>query len=54
MNLFLNEQCKNAMNISDFMKINVQVEIEDVANVGKLGYVEGISTRIFTKALNRI
>lgn len=49
MNFFLNEQCKNAMNISDFLK-TVQVDIEDVANVGKLGYVEGIS-RIFTNAL---
>ena len=52
LNFFLNEQCKNAMNISDFLK-SVQVEIEDVANVGKLGYVEGIS-RIFMKALNNL
>ncbi len=28
----------------------MQVDIEDVANVGKLGYVEGISS-IFTNAL---
>ena len=46
---FLNEQCKNAMNISEFLN-TIDVEIEDVANVGKLGYVEGIS-RIFMKAL---
>ena len=52
LNLFLNEQCKNAMNITDFLN-TVQVEVEDVANVGKLGYVEGIS-RIFMKALNSL
>ena len=52
MNFFLNEQCKNAMNISDFLK-TIQVEVEDVANVGKLGYVEGIS-RIFIRALNNL
>lgn len=52
LNFFLNEQCKNAMDISDFLK-TVQVDLEDVANVGKLGYVEGIS-RIFMKALNNI
>jgi hypothetical protein len=52
LNLFLNEQCKNAMNITDFIK-SIEIEIEDVANVGKLGYVEGI-TRIFTKALNNL
>ena len=52
MSFFLNEQCKNAMNISDFLN-TVEVELEDVANVGKLGYVEGIS-RIFMKALNNL
>ena len=52
LNFFLNEQCKNAMNISDFLQ-TLQVEIDDVANVGKLGYVEGIS-RIFMKALNNL
>jgi len=52
LNFFLNEQCKNAMNISDFLN-TVKVEVEDVANVGKLGYVEGIS-RIFMKALNNL
>ena len=40
------------MNISDFLN-TVKVEVEDVANVGKLGYVEGIS-RIFMKALNNL
>ena len=52
LNFFLNEQCKNAMDISDFLK-TIQVEINDVANVGKLGYVEGIS-RIFMKALKNL
>ena len=52
LNFFLNEQCKNAMNITDFVK-SIEIGVEDVANVGKLGYVEGI-TRIVTKALNNL
>jgi hypothetical protein len=35
LNFFLNEQCKNAMNITDFVK-SIEIQVEDVANVGKL------------------
>jgi len=47
--MFLNEDCKNAQNITDFMK-SIQVNLNDLIQTGKLGYVEGMS-RIFVKAL---
>ena len=42
---FLNETCKNAMNISDFVN-SLQLQLSDLENVGKLGYVDGISNII--------
>lgn len=39
---FLNETCKNAMNITDFVE-SIQLQLSDLEKVGKLGYVEGIS-----------
>jgi len=43
--LFLNETCKDAMNIMDFVD-SIQLQLSDLENVGKLGYVEGISNII--------
>jgi hypothetical protein len=40
---FLNDTCKNAMNISDFIE-SIQVQLADLENTGKNGFVEGIST----------
>ena len=42
MNVFLNEHCKDAMNISEFVD-SIKLGYADLVNVGKLGYVEGIS-----------
>jgi hypothetical protein len=42
MNLFLNEKCKDAMNMKDFLN-SIQLNMTDVENVGRLGYVEGMS-----------
>jgi hypothetical protein len=50
--LFLNETCKNAMNITDFVD-SLQLQISDLENVGRLGYVEGISS-IIVKNLNAL
>jgi hypothetical protein len=47
---FLNEQCKDAMNISDFAD-SFELELSDLESVGDLGYVEGI-TKIFVDKLN--
>ena len=48
--MFLNEDCKNALNIKDFVN-SLQLSIKDLTDTGKLGYVDGIS-RIFVNALN--
>ena len=42
LNFFLNETCKDAMNITDFVN-SLQVQIADLEKTGKIGYVEGIS-----------
>jgi hypothetical protein len=43
--VFLNETCKDAMNISDFIE-SVKLQVSDLENVGKVGYIEGISNII--------
>ena len=43
--IFLNETCKDAMNISDFVE-SVKLQVSDLENVGKVGYIEGISNII--------
>jgi hypothetical protein len=45
---FLNEQCKDAMNMVDFVN-SMTLELSDLEEVGKLGYVEGISNIIIRK-----
>ena len=42
LNIFLNETCKHAMNMSDFVN-SLVIHNEDFENMGKLGYVQGIS-----------
>ena len=46
---FLNETCKDAMNITDFVN-SLVLDFEDLENMGHLGYVEGIS-RIFMRGI---
>jgi hypothetical protein len=52
MNFFLNEECKDAMNIMEFVD-TFKLQFSDLENVGKLGYVEGIS-EIIIKKLNEM
>jgi hypothetical protein len=49
---FLNETCKNAMNITDFVD-SLQLQMSDLENVGEVGYIEGISN-IIIKKLNTL
>ena len=49
LNIFLNDHCKNAVNLIDFIN-SLQVSTRDLEQTGKLGYVEGLSS-IFVKAL---
>ena len=48
LNMFLNETCKNAMNINEFVD-SLQLQISDLENVGEAGYIEGISSIIINK-----
>jgi hypothetical protein len=41
-NVFLNEQCKDALNIMDFVN-SLKLQITDLENTGKLGFIEGTS-----------
>ena len=52
MNVYLNERCKDAMNIVDFVN-SLKLTIEDFETTGRLGFVEGIS-RIFIKELKNM
>ena len=45
LHVFLNETCKDAMNISDFIE-SVKLQVSDLEHVGKVGYIEGISNII--------
>ena len=49
---FLNETCKDAMNITDFVD-SIKLQLNDLINVGEIGYVEGLSS-IITKNLNAL
>jgi hypothetical protein len=44
-NVFLNETCKDAMNITDFVD-SLKLQLSDLESVGRLGFVEGISNII--------
>ena len=52
LNVFLNETCKDAMNIMDFVD-SIKLQLTDLEKVGKIGYVEGISN-IIVKNLNSL
>jgi hypothetical protein len=43
--VFLNETCKDAMNITDFVE-SIKVQLCDLEKLGEVGYVEGISNII--------
>jgi hypothetical protein len=45
LNMFLNETCKNAMNISEFVD-SIHLQLSDLEDVGELGYINGISNII--------
>ena len=52
LNLFLNETCKDALNITDFVS-SIKPSLEDLENTGRRGYIEGISN-IILKNLNNL
>jgi hypothetical protein len=52
LNFFLNETCKNAMNITDFVE-SIKLQLSDFMSMGEVGFVEGISN-IIVKNLNSL
>jgi hypothetical protein len=48
--VFLNEECKDAMNMSEFIN-SIELQLSDLENIGKKGYIEGMSN-IIIKQLN--
>jgi hypothetical protein len=46
--VFLNEKCKDAMNIMDFVD-SMNLQLSDLEELGELGYVEGISRQMIRK-----
>ena len=49
---FLNETCKNAMNITEFVD-SIKLQLNDLMEVGEIGYVDGIS-KIIVNNLNNL
>ena len=52
LNFFLNEKCKHALNIMDFVD-TLQLQLQDLENTGQLGYITGI-TKIFIRGLKEL
>jgi len=52
LNFFLNETCKDSMNITDFVS-SINMNLDDLENTGRRGYIEGISN-IIIKNLNQL
>lgn len=46
--VYLNEECKDALNISEFVS-SIQLQLHDLEETGRLGYVDGVSQIITTK-----
>jgi len=42
LNVFLNEQCKDAMTLKDFVK-NIEISMEEFIETGEHGFVDGLS-----------
>ncbi len=49
-NVFLNETCKNALNINEFIE-TLDIDLDDLEATAQLGYVGGVS-KMFIKGLN--
>ncbi len=52
LNIFLNETCKDAINIKEFIN-SLKLQISDLETTAKLGYVDGIS-KVFINGLQQL
>jgi hypothetical protein len=50
--VFLNETCKDAMNIMDFVN-SIKIQLSDIESIGQLGFVNGMS-KLIIKHLNAL
>jgi hypothetical protein len=50
--VFLNETCKEALNMMDFVKL-MKIELSDLEEIGRMGYSDGVS-RIFVNGLKEL
>ena len=50
LNVFLNEECKDAINLMDFID-SLNIKLKDLEYTARVGYAEGVS-QIFIKALS--
>ena len=48
LNVFLNEKCKDAMSLEDFVN-SIELTLEDYKNTGENGFVKGISDIVVNK-----
>jgi hypothetical protein len=51
LNFFLNNTCKDAMNISEFIE-DMEVQFADIENIGRDGYVTGMTNMIMSRIKN--
>ena len=52
LNVFLNEKCKDAMNMSEFVD-TIKMQLSDLENFAHLGYADGVS-KIFVQGINAL
>jgi hypothetical protein len=52
LNFFLNETCKDAMNMKDFIK-SLELSLPELEKMGEIGFAEGMS-RVFVNRLNSL
>ena len=52
LNFFLNEQCKNALNLNEFVD-SIKMQMSDLEEFAQLGYANGVSN-IFVKGINAL
>jgi len=52
LNFFLNEQCKDALNINEFVD-SIKMQLSDLEDFAHLGYADGVS-KIFVKGINAL
>ena len=52
LNFFLNETCKDAISMNDFIQ-NIEIQLKEIENIGNNGYISGV-TDIITSRLKQL